>query len=231
MSTDPRPSGAASLRRAHIEFLGDDQFLKFVSQLRQTGHLRYWQEEAWGRFTIAHPDHRVSLTDLHTALRICELHGDELLPDTVEVVEGCVDYSERYTRAKRDHFPNAASGPIYTEGAPHSGRVVDVWYCPECRRAEAPWRGERARQGCPSEMDLRRQTTLNEYGSALGCDAFTGWRRDKWLSFRSEVEAMLADGGQLWEWESVGFRSFAGEWGLAVVRDGKVVKHWQLAKS
>ncbi|HET6575297.1 MAG TPA: hypothetical protein VFG68_16950 [Fimbriiglobus sp.] len=80
-------------------------------------------------------------------------------------------------------------------------------------------------------MNLTRQTTLDEYGATWGYDSFTGWRRDKWLAFRSEVEAVLADGGQLWEWESSGFRSLAGVGGLAVVRDDNIVKHWQLARS
>ena len=91
------------------------------------------------RFFTAHPSLRVGADDLAILVRVCELHGIELQPDTVEAVEGNVDYTERYNRAKRELFPNAASGPWYTEGGPSPGPVARVWYCLECRAAEAAW--------------------------------------------------------------------------------------------
>jgi hypothetical protein len=107
---------AASLRRQPAEFLGDKQFRKFVAELRHAGRLRFWQEEMWGRFTATHPEHSVSPATLLAALRVCELHGAELLPDDVPVVEGNIDYDRRYYRVRQEEFPNAAVGPIYTGG-------------------------------------------------------------------------------------------------------------------
>jgi hypothetical protein len=219
------------LRRQLAEFLGGDQFRKFVVELRRAGRLRYWQEQAWGRFVATHPDHRLPVHDLLAALRVCELHGLELLSDEVAVVEGNIDYAERYIRARRDKFPNAASGPVYAEGARSPGPTAGVWYCPDCRREEARWQGDRTRRVGPSEQDLTHRTTLDEYGAEWGYDSLTGPRRDRWLGLRAEVEAVLAGGGELWEWESAGFREFAGVCGLAVVREGGIVTYWQLAKS
>jgi hypothetical protein len=222
---------AASLRRQLAEFLGDEQYRRFVAELRRGGRLRFWQEREWERFTTAHPDSIASLDDLLAALRVCELHGVELLQDEVAVVEGNIDLTERYVRARREEFPNAAAGPLYTEGAPSPGPTVDVWYCPVCRQAETQWRAAWDRQGVPSDLDLTRRTTLDEYETAWGCESFSGQRRDRWLALRAEVESSLAGGGELWEWESAGFRVFAGVCGLAVVRNGVVVRHWQLARS
>jgi hypothetical protein len=83
----------------------------------------------------------------------------------------------------------------------------------------------------PSDLDLTRRTTLDEYAAVWGADLLTGQRRDRWLAFRAEVEAVLTAGAELWEWESAGFRDFAGVCGLAVVRDGCIVRYWRLGKS
>lgn len=222
---------AASLRRQLAEFLGGERFRRFVVELRRAGRLRFWQEEAWDWFVAAHPGYRVSLSDLLAALRVCELHGAELLPDEVAVVEGHVDYAERYVRAERETFPNAAGGPVWTRGAPSTGPTTGVWYCTDCRREAARWRGARARRAGPTDPDLTRLTTLGEYGAEWGYGSLTGVGRTRWLALRAEIEAAVAGGGELWEWESAGFREFAGVCGLAVVRDGSIVRHWQLAKS
>lgn len=78
---------------------------------------------------------------------------------------------------------------------------------------------------------LTQRTTLDEFAAAWGKEQLADRRRDKWLAFRSEVEAALAEGGELWEWESTRFRELAGVCGLAVVRDGTVVREWQVGKS
>jgi hypothetical protein len=80
---------------------------------------------------------------LAVALRICELHGLELLHDTVEVVHACADYADWYIPTRNQLFPHAASGPVYTEGAPFEEDRIGVWYCPACRQAEAAWQAKR----------------------------------------------------------------------------------------
>jgi hypothetical protein len=81
------------------------------------------------------------------------------------------------------------------------------------------------------DKQLNRRTSLDELAELWGAATFTGWRADKWVAFRAEVEGVLAGGGELWEWESDGFRSLAGVCGVAVVRGGAWVREWQLGRS
>ena len=53
-------------------------------------------------------------------------------------------------------------------------------------------------------VHLRRATTVAEYEYDLGVEELTRWQREKWAAFRGEVEAELAAGGELWEWEYQG---------------------------
>lgn len=130
---------AAILRQALAAFLGEERFRKFVRQGVRRGRLRYWQAQEWARFTAAHPESAVSLEELEAALRVCELHGRELLPDSVGVIRACVDYADGYIEAWNRLFPHAAPGPVSTEGAPFEQNRVDVWYCPVCREARTKW--------------------------------------------------------------------------------------------
>jgi hypothetical protein len=82
-----------------------------------------------------------------------------------------------------------------------------------------------------SKECLRRRTTVAESEAEYGFDTLAGWRLEKWQALKAEIEATLVNGGQLWEWESEGFRVLAGIGGLAVVRDGQIVNSWQLWKS
>jgi len=134
----------AVLRESLATFLGDDRFRKFVHQGLRRGRLRYWQEQEWARFIAANPQFDVALDELATALRICELHRDELLPDTVEVIHGNRDYAGWYIEARNRLFPNAATEPYSTEGGSFEADRFGVWYCPSCRRAQAEW--ERSRR-------------------------------------------------------------------------------------
>jgi hypothetical protein len=131
--------GAAALRAAFAAFLGDAKFRKFVRQGFHRGRLRYWQQEEWDRFLSAHPEFSVSMGELEAALRICELHDEELLPDTAEVFRGNLDYADWYIEARNRLFPHAAEDMVATEGAPISGERVAVFYCPACRAAKAEW--------------------------------------------------------------------------------------------
>jgi hypothetical protein len=69
---------AVALRRVFGVFLGDERFRKFVHQGFRRGRLRYWQEQEWNRFIAVHPEFAISTEELEVALRVCELHGQEL---------------------------------------------------------------------------------------------------------------------------------------------------------
>jgi hypothetical protein len=136
------------LRQQLAEYLGVERFQEFVAELRIPGGLRHWQELAWAGFLESYREHRSSLHDLRAALRVCELHEAELIPDRVPVIEGNVDYTQSYTLACRYEFPNANVGPVYTEGRPKGDDFTEVWYCPGCRSAHSRWCDSRKRPRC-----------------------------------------------------------------------------------
>jgi len=136
---------ATGLRRALAAFLGDAQYRKFVQQGVRRGRLRFWQEQAWAGFVAAHPALAVGADELAAALRVCHLHGDELRPDTAEVVHGCLDWARSYVEARARLFPHAAEDVVPTEGRPFVGDRIGVWYCPSCRAARRAWEARRQR--------------------------------------------------------------------------------------
>ncbi len=137
----------SALREALSEFLGQTQFHKFVQTGVRRGRLKYWQEEAWSRFVAARPDMGVGLEELAAALRICELHGRELLAGTAKVFHGCVDYAPVYIVTRNKLFPHAAVDIVSTEGAPFAGDNAQIWYCTECREAHVEWMKKRDSRG------------------------------------------------------------------------------------
>src|SRR2546423_1554538 len=122
------------LRRALSAYLGAEQFRKFVAQGLRNGRLRYWQEECWKRFIESNPNFATCFEDLPAAIRICELHGGDLMPDTLPVTHGCLDYTQEFTNAMSKSFPNAAIWPVMV-GTDFLGDTIDVWYCTACRTA------------------------------------------------------------------------------------------------
>jgi hypothetical protein len=136
-------ANAVKLRQTLAHFLGSEQFRKFVQHLNKVKRLRFWQREAWNRFLLVHPEFNVTDEDLIASLRICWLHGSELKLEEVTVIDGHVDYTDSYVRTQAREFPHSALRPVYSEGAPHS-RTVTVWFCSDCRKAEAAWMARRA---------------------------------------------------------------------------------------
>jgi len=134
----------AKLRQALAQFLGDERFRKLLHQRGPGGRLRHWQEQEWARFTALHPQFGVSMEELLVALRICEVHGDELLVDTVDVCRGCTDRGKWYTQVRKRLFPHAGSG-LVADDALQEGVQLEVSYCPACRKAEKEWQAKSVR--------------------------------------------------------------------------------------
>jgi hypothetical protein len=80
-------------------------------------------------------------------------------------------------------------------------------------------------------VHLHRETTLAEYEREFGLEWLKGSQDANWATLRAEVESVLAQGGELWEWEYRGELGLTGITGLAVVREGTVVRKWQLWKA
>jgi len=180
----------ALFRQALASFLGDQGYRKFIKGVSTGERMRYWQKLAWGRFVSAHPEWAISEHELSVALRVCWVHGAELLPETVKVVnlgdEGLrhcfvtggyffptvVDPGEvpRHVMyngpAGSELCPCAQSTSViqWTEGCPFPPCTVVVWYCPECRQAYASEHPEPT----PS-IDWGRVSEMAKGGRAKRC--------------------------------------------------------------
>lgn len=134
---------AKTLRETFKMFLGPQRFRKFINNGYLFERLKYWQEQEWAKFIKIHPEFAVSPQEFESIFRICELHGDELLPGIVGVFRGCRDYASWYVEALDTLFKNANDDSISTEGAEYSREHFDVWYCPTCRQVKADWSSKR----------------------------------------------------------------------------------------
>jgi hypothetical protein len=134
--TDPR-----HLRKALVDFLGEDRFAKFVRQGIRP-RLKFWQEKEWDAFNAANPDMAPNLDDLEIALRFCEVHRQELQPCSVETFDGCIVLGQDYLQARATLFPYAAVDRVMVPAG--TAQHIPSWYCPMCRTKAAEWRGERA---------------------------------------------------------------------------------------
>jgi hypothetical protein len=138
---------AQDVRRALLDFLGEERYRKFVKQGVRSARLRYWQETAWIRFTSAHPKFNVDIGELASILHVCHLHGEVLQPDLAKIFRGCIDYSPSYVEILVRQFPHAALDALSSEGRPVGSDVVQVWYCPKCREAYSAWHAKHSRAG------------------------------------------------------------------------------------
>jgi hypothetical protein len=151
----------ALLRQTLAAYLGVEQYRKFVQQLSYGQRMRYWQETAWRQFVAAHAEWVISEDELRVALRVCWVHGAELLSETVTVGDAESDSAQRLLvtggiflptvvepgsvpghvkyslRTGGESCPCAMSTEViqWTEGCPFPPRPLVVWYCLDCRQA------------------------------------------------------------------------------------------------
>jgi hypothetical protein len=81
-----------------------------------------------------------------------------------------------------------------------------------------------------TEDGLTRRTSFAQYEADL-LPKLSGEPAKRWTAMQAAVAAEMVDGDELWEWESAEFMNLAGTAGLAVVRDGRIVRRWPLWKS
>jgi len=133
---------ANEFRTAFAMFAGADRYQQFVRALNGEGRWRcrflFWQEELLAPFAASHPSAVVEFERVEQLLRVCELHGAELVPDPEGLSQRCRGAVTEYTRAQGERFPNSDCGPLII------GRRFDnfrrgLWFCPVCRAAETEW--------------------------------------------------------------------------------------------
>jgi hypothetical protein len=135
---------AAELRQRLESVGGSGRYRVFLRALnrRCRWHKRfmYWQEALLAKAGVV----ATSATELFECaeplLRICELHGAELQPDPEALAQRCRGAVTEDTIAQGGSFPNTDCGPL-RPGEPFENCRHGLWFCPECRAAEARWRG------------------------------------------------------------------------------------------
>jgi len=133
-----------ALREAFAQFLGKEQFRKFAKQGMPNGRMKFWQESLWKKFIDSNPDYASFENELQAAIRICDIHGEELLRGEVPIVRGKIRLLERLLGTNFDamsrYFPNSNSAPFFVGDQNVEGETHEVWYCPTCRENEADYR-------------------------------------------------------------------------------------------
>ena len=126
----------AKFRSAFFAFLGEERFRKFVPC---GAELRYWEEKALEKFLAEHPEFALAAGELQEILCICPVHMQELQRGVADVFDGCLDYTQKYTNARRDIFPWAGMDPISTEGRLLDKKQIEIKFCSGCRDARKNW--------------------------------------------------------------------------------------------
>ncbi len=198
----------ASFRR----FAGHERYRKFVRAInracRSKGRLFFWQEQLWDEFAATIPDGLKTGNEVMAAFRVCDVHDCPLQspPDDKPLVE-IRDTPEREL-AYNTLFPFAINGNLV---------------CLQCRTAREKWIEENP-ELCSV---LRYKTTYEDYCSRRleGLIDRLGVR-DKIKQRSAEIAAQMEPGDELWEWDTGGWHRLAGSAGVAIVRNGKIVKQW-----
>jgi hypothetical protein len=125
-----------TLRSMFAREIGQEEYRRFL-EAGVAGRLRYWQEQLISRFVLAHPELSLAAGELEHALRVCEVHGDELVEGNVPGLAADIDYVKPPESGSL--FPKANISPIGL-GSGAIERPVSVWFCPSCRRAYETWR-------------------------------------------------------------------------------------------
>jgi hypothetical protein len=126
---------------------GDGRYRQFLRSLNDEGRWRgrfhFWQEALLAEAGLT-ASSSVELFDrVEPLLRVCELHRVELEPDPAGLAKRCRGAVTDYTIAQGESFPNTDCGPLLP-GDRFENFRQGLWYCPECRAAEAGWREQTA---------------------------------------------------------------------------------------
>lgn len=147
----------AEARRAFVASAGDERFRAFVRALNAAPvsltRLRFWQMDLWAAFVKADPRWPADFAEVREAFRVCEIHGDELVRDSVHALASQIlwrhtqspDCGPRTYPRAFDAFPHPGWGVDPVANSRGGTRLTDVWYCPECRRLRAAWESEHGR--------------------------------------------------------------------------------------
>jgi len=135
---------STELRDAFRTFAGEDAYKKFVRTFNLApddfDRLRFWQDTLWSKFSSTHPNFPTESQSIRDAFRVCELHDETLLLDSV-----LAPYSQLRPRITESpdtglhhgiscvDCPYPGWGMSPEDWPPEENKMVDVLYCPTCR--------------------------------------------------------------------------------------------------
>lgn len=199
--------------RSHFRaFAGAERYSKFLSCMNLTsrvkGRLLYWQEQLWDAFISSSGFQSIDFVDLVEIFGICETHDCPLQVPAERKPLPEIRHTPEYATARETIFPCADSN----------------WICLDCRAAAQRWIDENA-ELCSL---LRCQTTYIGFYERRGLtdpgNKFPESVMLRIMEREREIAAGMRPGDELWEWDSGG--SNFGKGGLAVVRDGRIIRKW-----
>ena len=192
-------------------FAGDERFRKFIRMLNgQCVHdrrLRFWQEKLLDDFS-ATTGHSIDADVVFSVFRVCDIHETELQrPSSAHVVHEIRDTHE-FDIAQSETFPFA----------------IGALVCQDCYDVYSEW----VVQHDDLCRVLRRKTTYTDYCARRLKDlpSLLADSKHKIAQREAEIATEMEPGDELWEWDAGGWHRLAGREGVAIVRDGQIVKQW-----
>lgn len=189
---------------------------------QRLGRLLFWQEQTWSEFAAGNAGLALSADAILAVFFCCEIHRGEL-----RRADGAVNPEVRntpeYDAAQAADFPCCA---VYREWGAARTPESGAWVCDTCAEARDRW--------IATHPDLARvwrgPTTFAEFAERH----FGGLPPELQVRARQQAEhiaAQMQPGDELWEWDNGGSHNLAGASGMAIMRNGEVVKKWSMMRS
>jgi hypothetical protein len=214
----------ADIRKSFRCFAGQDRYCKFVRTINQEcqrkGRLFFWQEQLWREF-VSKTDGAINCEAIMAAFRICDVHDDELT-DAISNREELSEIRDtlEYDQALESLFPFATD---------------KNWACSQCRSERQRWVSENSDLCRILRKPISYEAWVNQHlAQFLDQNVAAKMRRQLEPQIKertSEIAAQMQPGDELWEWDGGGWHRFAGRGGIAIVRNGQIVKKWCESRS
>ena len=210
---------AATLRISFRDFAGQDRYRKFVRtinrQCRTNGRLFFWQEQLWREFLTRVSEAPASEGEIMNLFRVCDIHDCDLAVAPENEAPPEVRHTAQYDDALEKLFPFASGGKLV---------------CGQCQAERSRWIAENA-DLC---RILRKKTTYADYCDRLlegiidqtQRDLLKQQAKEQLKKREAEIAAEMEPGDELWEWDGGGWHQLAGRGGVAIVRNGQIVRKW-----
>jgi hypothetical protein len=214
----------AEIRTEFKRFAGAERFRKFVrfigNECRGKGRLFFWQEQLWDEFTSKFADARLSPAQILRVFCVCDVHGCELEELPSDDPKGKIRWTPEYDQAKETLFPLG------------NGLYVS---CLRCQSEQQTWIFENRDLcrilRCKSSYEDYVRRHIDQISDAKDRTEMMRQMEPRIKERAAEIAAQMDPGDELWEWDDRGWHRLAGRGGVAIVRDGKIVKKWCEKKS